>query len=190
MSEKLKISSSSRSQSLPVPPQQVSRVAAVATSGQNKLRSYCDKSNKLVVMKMMVVVKVKVKKFFFKTLAAMIDHRSKWWLCLRRECLTDIVFYKKTDCEVTREHQGHHLYDMDGCVSANEMIMMVKIMKKINNNKWSVNQWGLEHNRRCRRQQLCQSFFNNVECWILLQHGIAGPKNIQNNPSSTPGAGL
>ena len=76
-SEKLEISSSSRSQSLPVPPQQVSRVAAVATSGQNKLRSYCDKSNKLVVMKMMVVVKVKVKKFFFKTLAAMIDHRSK-----------------------------------------------------------------------------------------------------------------
>ena len=120
----------------------------------------------------------------------MIDDRSKWWLCLWNECLTDIVFYKKSDCKVTREHQRHHLYDMDGCVSANEMIMMVKIMKKINNNKWSVNQWGLEHNRRCRRQQLCQSFFNNVECWILLQHGIAGPKNIQNKPSSTPGAGL
>ena len=66
-SEKLKISSSSRSQSLPVPPQQVSRVAAVATSGQNKLRSYCDKSNKLVVMKMMVVVKVKVKKVFLNS---------------------------------------------------------------------------------------------------------------------------
>ena len=46
----------------------------MATSGQNKLRSYCDKSNKLVVMKMMVVVKVKVKKFFFKNSGS--DDRS------------------------------------------------------------------------------------------------------------------